>query len=97
MDATGLTLLLLLGMLLWLWHNTLRVRELALQAAHETCNHQQLQLLDGAVTLQRLRVGRVDRHPVLQRTFVFSYSRDGNERLTGFVLMAGYHVEQVGL
>ena len=90
-------MLLLLGMLLWFWQDTLRVRELALQAAHEVCGRQQLQLLDGTVTLQRLAIRRVAGHVVLQRTFQFSYSGNGDDRHTGFVITAGNHVEQVGL
>jgi hypothetical protein len=96
-DVSGLILLILLGMLLWFWQDTLRVRELALQAAREVCANQQLQLLDATVTVQRLALRRLAGQAVLQRTFQFTYSRDGNDRLTGFVITLGNHVEQVGL
>jgi Protein of unknown function (DUF3301) len=97
LDVTELLLLILLGMLLWFWQDTLRVRELALLAAHEICASQQLQLLDATVTLQRVWLRRSAGHPMLQRTFQFTYSSDGNDRHTGFVITAGNHVEQVGL
>jgi hypothetical protein len=84
-------------MLLWFWQDTLRVRELALKAAHEICTRQQLQLLDATVILQRVAVKRTRGRPVLQRTFLFTYSCDGDDRQTGFIITAGNHVEQVGL
>jgi hypothetical protein len=96
-DVSGLILLILLGMLLWFWQNTLRVRELALKAAREVCASQQLQLLDATVTVQRLALRRLAGQAVLQRTFQFTYSRDGNDRQTGFIITLGNHVEQVGL
>jgi len=96
-DGSGLILLILLGILLWFWQDTLRVRELALLAAHDICTRQQLQLLDATVTLQRVLVRRTAGHPVLQRTFQFTYSSDGNDRHTGFIITRGNHVEQVGL
>lgn len=90
-------MLILLGMLLWFWQDTLHVRELALQAAHDICSSQQLQLLDATVTLQRVLVRRTASHPALQRTFLFTYSSNGNDRHSGFVITVGNHVEQVGL
>ena len=97
LDGSGLILLILLGILLWFWQDTLRVRELALQAAHDICRHQQLQLLDATVTMQRVMVRRMQGRPVLQRTFQFTYSSDGDDRHIGFVITVGNHVEQVGL
>ena len=58
MGTGGLVLLILLGLIVWFWQNTLRARELALQAAHAVCQSQRLQLLDATVTLQRLTLRR---------------------------------------
>jgi len=98
MESTGLLLLILLGIFVWFWQNTLRDRELALLAARDICRHQQLQLLDATVTLQRVALRR-SRHGglTLQRTFQFAYSAEGHDRRTGFVITQGNHVEQVGL
>ncbi len=98
MESTGLLLLILLGIFVWFWQNTLRDRELALLAARDICRHQQLQLLDATVTLQRVALRR-SRHGslTLQRTFQFAYSAEGHDRHTGFVITRGNHVEQVGL
>jgi hypothetical protein len=98
MGTTGLLLLILLGALVWFWQNTLHDRELALLAARDACQHQQLQLLDATVTLQRIALRRARRGGItLQRTFQFSYSTEGHDRQTGFVITLGNHVEQVGL
>jgi len=98
MGSSGLLLLVLLGMALWFWQNTLRDRELALHAAREICQHQALQLLDATVTLQRVTLRRTASGGMgIQRTFQFAYSSEGDDRLTGFVITLGNHVEQVGL
>ncbi len=98
MGTGGLLLLILLGLIVWFWQNTLRARELALQAAREVCQRQQLQLLDGTVTLHRLALQRSNRgHIALQRTFQFAYSTAGDDRKTGFVITIGDLIDQVGL
>lgn len=97
MASSGLIFLILLGILIWFWLDTLRVRELALHAARDVCYRQQLQLLDATVTLQRLQLRRSAGRLLLQRTFQFIYSSDGDNRNTGFIITVGNHVEQVGL
>lgn len=97
MGGSGLLFLILLGMLIGFWLNTLQVRELALHAAHDICRRQQLQLLDATVTLQSLRLRRSAGRLLLQRTFLFSYSSNGDDRNSGFIITVGNHVEQVGL
>ena len=98
MAASGLFLLILLGIAVWFWQNTLRARELALGACRETCRRQQYQLLDATVTLQRIELKRgTSGRTGFRRTFQFTYSDDGDSRRTGFVIVAGNHVEQVGL
>ena len=96
--SSGLLLLILLGLLVWLWQNSLIVREIAIRAARDTCQQQQLQLLDGSVELQHFKPERLTNGRLsLRRTYLFSYSEDGLERSTGFVIMSGNHIEQVGL
>ncbi len=98
MGGSELILLALLGLLVWFWQDTLNARENALRAARELCQRQQLQLLDATVTLQRLRLKRA-RTGWLQlcRTFLFNYSDTGENCRTGFILMTGNRIEQVGL
>jgi hypothetical protein len=98
MGTGGLLLLILLGLIVWFWQNTLQARELALRTARDTCQSQQLQLLDGTVTLHRLALRRsMQGRVALQRTFQFTYSVEGDDRRTGFIITLGNLVEQVGL
>lgn len=91
-------MLILLGLLVWLWQNSMLAREIAARAARDACQRQQLQLLDGSVALRNLKPERLANGRLsLRRTFLFSYSEDGMERRTGFVILSGNHVEQVGL
>ncbi len=95
---SGILLLIALGLLAWLWQNSLLARETAARAAREACRQQQLQLLDGSVAFRNIGMARLPRgRMALRRTFLFAYSEDGMERRTGFVIMLGNHVEQVGL
>jgi hypothetical protein len=97
MAGSGLIFLILLGLLVWFWMDTLKVRELALGAARNICYRQDLQLLDATVTLQRLQLRRSAGRLALQRTFQFTYSNDGDDRCTGFIITVGNRVEQSGL
>ncbi|MCA1804917.1 MAG: DUF3301 domain-containing protein [Xanthomonadaceae bacterium] len=55
-------------------------------------------MLDGTVSLQRLRPGRCQSGRFcLRRTYVFEYSTSGDDRRQGFVLMHGPTVTMVGL
>jgi hypothetical protein len=90
--------LILLAVILWAWANSRRIHELAVSAARHTCVRQGLQLLDGTVVLHRFAWKRTGSGRIgLQRTFLFAYSENGLERRTGFVIMLGSRVEQVGL
>lgn len=94
------TMLLLIGiaLLLWFWQQSLRAREAAIRAAGELCQRQNLQLLDGTVALSGLRLQRTPAgHIALLRTYQFEYSRDGDERRRGFVLLLGLRLETAGL
>lgn len=94
------SLLLLAGiaLLLWFWQQGLRAREIAIRTARELCRHQSLQLLDGTVALNGLRLRRARTGRVaLQRTYQFEYSHDGQMRERGFVLMLGLRLESAGL
>lgn len=98
MDTAGLILLIALGVLIWFWFTTLTVRDRAIDTVRRTCRNQNLQLLDGTVVLQRFSLGRSPGGRLtVRRVFLFAYSTDGMERQTGFVIMLGNSIEQVGL
>ena len=94
----------LLGMLAalltvaWYWYDSLGARERANDAALETCRSTGAALLDGTVAFRRLRLVRVGGGSLqLRRTYVFDYTRDGNTRQQGFVVLTGRTVDSVGL
>ena len=80
------------------WHDTLGARDLANDAARETCAATGAALLDGTVAFRSLRIVRGDAgRPAFERTYLFDYSVDGVTRQQGFVVVAGQRVESVGL
>jgi hypothetical protein len=94
----GFWLLLALGLSIWGWYESLRAREFAIRIASETCRYQNLQLLDGTVSLQRVRFQRNSESRLgLQRVYQFEYSTDGATRQRGFVILHGRQVQSIGL
>lgn len=82
----------------WAWHANLAAREMANRLASETCKRAEVQLLDGTVSVQRMRLARTaDGSWTLRRTYVFDYSEDGYNRRRGFVVLSGLRLDSVGL
>jgi hypothetical protein len=81
-----------------IWHSALDARETANRIARETCSRAVVQLLDETVAFAGFRLQRgADGRRRLLRTYTFDYTRDGFERAQGFVVLAGRHLEAVGL
>src|SRR5512135_1683295 len=95
------TLLGLLALALgiaWYWHDSLGARERANDVAFDTCRETGASLLDGTVAFRRLTAVRVAGGVLrLRRTYVFEYTRDGNTRQQGFVILTGHNVDSIGL
>jgi len=88
----------LLALLAGFWHSSLAARELANRVALETCSSAKVQMLDGTVSIHRLRLVRGGDAPLAwRRTYVFDYSADGFSRQRGFVVLTGKAVDTVGL
>ncbi len=80
------------------WHVALDARESANRIARETCSRATVQLLDDTVAFAGFRLTRGPRgRRRLLRTYTFDYTADGFERAQGFVVLAGSHLEAVGL
>ena len=90
--------LLLLGLVAWLWVDTLRARELAMNVSRQACRSVGVQLLDETVSLRRLDVGRHQGGGLrLRRVYEFEYSTDGRDRRAGSVTLLGRHVQTIYL
>jgi hypothetical protein len=88
----------LLAGLAWLWLDSLRAREAAIEAARRACAGDGVQLLDDTVMLASLRVARDGGGPlVLRRVYHFEFSDTGNNRLAGGVTLAGSRVDTLYL
>jgi Protein of unknown function (DUF3301) len=83
----------------YVWHSSLEAREAANRIAREACSRAVVQFLDGTVAFAGFRFGRSphEGRRRLLRTYTFDYTSDGFERSQGFVVMAGRHLEAVGL
>jgi len=86
--------LLVSGMGLWFWRDSLGAREQARAASARACQQMGVQLLDDTVALERLwprrdRDGRLK----LERLYVFEFTDTGQRRQVGSVLLVGARVE----
>jgi hypothetical protein len=95
---SSLTLLVIIGLLVWFWQDSLKSRDIAIQVARTSCRQQELQLLDGTVSLQTIRpYYRSCDDYGLKRTYVFDYSGDGISRQTGCVVLYNTRVVSIVL
>jgi len=86
--------LLVTGIGLWFWRDSLGAREQARAASTRACQQSNVQLLDDTVALERLwwrrdRDGRLK----LERLYVFEFTDTGQRRQVGSVLLVGWRVE----
>ena len=95
---SSFTLLIVIGLLVWFWLESLRSRDIAIQVARTSCRQQELQLLDGTVSLRTIRPYYRNRDDYgLKRTYSFDYSRDGISRQTGCVVLYNSRVVSIVL
>ncbi len=86
--------LLVAGLGLLFWRDSLGAREQARAASSRACQQMGVQLLDDTVALERLwprrdRDGRLK----LERLYVFEFTDTGQRRQVGSVLLVGARVE----
>jgi hypothetical protein len=80
------------------WEISLDAREAANRIAKDTCSRAVVQFLDDTVAFAGFRLSRDARGKRrLLRTYTFDYTSDGFERAQGFIVLAGVHLEAVGL
>ena len=82
-----------LGLILiggWLWVDSLRAREAALEAGRRACEAEGVQFLDWTVAVAKMRIARSgDGRLRIQRVYQFEFSDTGDNRLKGSVLLLG--------
>jgi hypothetical protein len=88
----------LIGSGLFLWIDSLRARERALEAGRSACQRYALQFLDETVSFARMRLARNhDGELRIARTYTFEFSDTGNNRRQGAIVMLGAQLEDVRL
>jgi len=98
MSALELAVLVLGLAGVWLWSDSLVVRERAIRAGRDACRRYDLQLLDETVAFARLRLGRDEAGRMrLRRTYTFEFSDTGDNRRHGAIVMLGARVEDLQL
>jgi hypothetical protein len=95
--STALLSLLVLFVIVLLWLDGARARELACAVVGELCQRRGYQLLDETVALTRLGLVRTPGGLRLRRLFRFDYSVEGVGRQQGRILLHGSDVANVDL
>ena len=86
--------LLVAGLGLLFWRDSLGAREQARAASARACQQMGVQLLDDTVALERLWLRRDrDGRLKLERLYVFEFTDTGQRRQVGSVLLVGARVE----
>jgi len=95
-QMTSILIILFLALLAWFWLNTIRAKEIAMQASALACQQIQAQFLDQTASLKKISLSRNKNGRMsLQRTYDFDFSRDRETRLKGLVTIDGQTVIQV--
>ena len=90
--------LVLVALGVFLWIDSLRARERAVQAGRAACKRYDLQFLDDTVSYARLRLPRDEEGQLrIARTYTFEFSDTGNNRRRGAVVMLGAQVQDLQL
>ena len=91
--SSALIALLLIGAVIWLWIDSLRARELAVMVCRRSCESESLQFLDDTVALASLRPSFKYGRPMVKRVYQFDFSREGDDRQCGTIILIGAHLE----
>jgi hypothetical protein len=90
--------IVILGGLFWLWFDSTRVHEIAVERARSQCHVNDVQFLDDTVSLANIKPARdEDGRLTLKRTYIFEYSDTGNNRQSGSIVMLGRKVQFLNL
>jgi uncharacterized protein DUF3301 len=90
--------IVLIAVGIFLWIDSLRARERAVQAGRSACERYRLQFLDDTVSFARLRLARnEDGELRIARTYSFEFSDTGNNRRHGAITMLGGELQDVQL
>jgi hypothetical protein len=90
-------IILLIGLLIWIWLDGARAREIAIAICEEGCRQRGLQFLDQTVALQRLGIRWTGAGIRFRRLFRFDFSEEGVGRRSGHIILVGIYLESFSL
>jgi hypothetical protein len=89
-----LVVMLVLGLLAWLWMDALRARERVLALCKDASQDLGVQLLDQTVAMVQMGLGRNEYGRIqIRRRYQFEFSTNGHDRLTGHAVLFGKRLE----
>lgn len=91
----SLIFICLLALVVFIWLDGARARELANGISKALCDKHQWQLLDQSVALKRFALRRGENGLRFRRMFSFEYSANGTERRIGYIIMLGNKLEYI--
>ena len=95
-DIYDILLVCPLVLLLWYWWRSSGQHGVAVAAARAYCKERQLQMLDETLAFKRWRIERDSRRRRhLCRIYEFDYSRAGEDRHIGELILCGHRVLRV--
>ena len=84
--------------LVWFWLNSIRVKEIAMQASAQACKQIGAQFLDQTASLENIGFERDSRGRLtLHRVYSFDFSRDRETRQKGHVSLTGQVITKIFL
>lgn len=90
--------LTLLFTLLYYWFDTAKAKETAVAYGKKACRDLEVQFLDDSVIRYRSRVRRgVSGQMVIERSFRFEFTLDGQTRENGFIRLSGQRLQMLEL
>ena len=90
--------LIFLAVVLLVWRDSMRAREIAVSTCRTICRRHEVQFLDDTVSLIRTGLRRNGMQGYsIRRVYSFEFSTEGATRSTGTVTMASDRVEDVCL
>src|SRR5574341_816115 len=90
--------IILIAVGIFLWVDSLRARERAVEAGRSACRRYDLQFLDDTVSFARIRLRRDDEGQLrIARTYTFEFSDTGNNRRHGAIVMLGGELQDLQL
>jgi hypothetical protein len=96
-DAESVLLIVTFA-LIWFWLESMKARDIAIEAGRQAVDRYGLQLLDETVAITRIRAARdANGRLRLLRTYSFEVSDTGADRLSCHLTLLGTRLEQLDI